>query len=77
MFPVRQRGQRWRRILCSVDSFVAGPVIIHCSIFIIPSAGTPKLTDGGVALWAPTFVPVDAQGDFVLMCDYTGKEVVE
>jgi len=24
----------------------------------------------------PTFVPVDAQGDFVLMCDYTGKEVV-
>jgi hypothetical protein len=25
----------------------------------------------------PTFVPVDAQGDFVLMCDYTGKEVVE
>jgi hypothetical protein len=26
---------------------------------------------------APTFVPVDAQGIFVLMCDYTGKEVVE
>jgi hypothetical protein len=25
----------------------------------------------------PTFVPVDAQADFVLMCDYTGKEVVE
>ena len=24
----------------------------------------------------PTFVPVDAQGNFVLMCDYTGKEVV-
>jgi len=31
----------------------------------------------GVALSAPTFVPVDAQEDFVLMCDYTGKEVVE
>ena len=24
----------------------------------------------------PTFVPVDAQGNFILMCDYTGKEVV-
>jgi len=23
-----------------------------------------------------TFVPVDATGRFVLMCDYTGKEVV-
>ena len=23
-----------------------------------------------------TFVPVDAQGDFILMCEYTGKEVV-
>jgi len=22
-------------------------------------------------------LPVDAWGDFVLMCDYTGKEVVE
>jgi hypothetical protein len=31
----------------------------------------------GLPLSAPTFVPVDAQGDFVLMCDYTGKEVVE
>jgi hypothetical protein len=24
-----------------------------------------------------TFVWVDAQGNFVLICDYTGKEVVE
>ena len=24
----------------------------------------------------PTFVPVDAQGGFVLLCEYTGKEVV-
>jgi hypothetical protein len=24
----------------------------------------------------PPFVPVDAQGGFVLMCGYTGKEVV-
>ncbi len=23
----------------------------------------------------PTFVPVDALGDFILMCEYTGKEV--
>jgi hypothetical protein len=30
-----------------------------------------------VALSTPTFVPVDAQPDFVLICDYTGKEVVE
>jgi hypothetical protein len=27
--------------------------------------------------WHLLFMPVDAQGDFVLMCDYTGKEVVE
>jgi hypothetical protein len=25
----------------------------------------------------PTFVPVDVAEDFVLMCNYTGKEVVE
>jgi hypothetical protein len=25
----------------------------------------------------PTFVPVDATVPFVLMCNYTGKEVVE
>jgi hypothetical protein len=31
----------------------------------------------GVALSATTFVPVDAHPDFVLLCDYTGKEVVE
>jgi len=36
-----------------------------------------NLTDGGVALSTPTFVTVDAQGDSVLICDYTGKEVVE
>ncbi len=30
-----------------------------------------------MALSTPTFVPVDAQGNFVIMCDYTGKEVVE
>jgi len=24
-----------------------------------------------------TFVPVDARADFVLICNYTGKEVVE
>jgi len=30
-----------------------------------------------VALSAPTFVPVDAPQDFILICDYTGKEVVE
>jgi hypothetical protein len=31
----------------------------------------------GVALSAPTFVTVDAQADSVIICDYTGKEVVE
>ena len=25
----------------------------------------------------PTFVPVDVAEDFVLMCNYTGKEVVD
>jgi hypothetical protein len=24
----------------------------------------------------PTFVPIDSGGDSVLVCDYTGKEVV-
>jgi len=28
-------------------------------------------------LSVPTFVPVDEAADFVLICDYTGKEVVE
>jgi hypothetical protein len=30
-----------------------------------------------VPLSAPSFAPVDAQGRFVIICDYTGKEVVE
>jgi hypothetical protein len=44
---------------------------------ILPSDETSKLTDRGVPFSTPSFVPVDAQGDFILMCDYTGKEVVE
>jgi hypothetical protein len=31
---------------------------------------------GLLPLAAPTFVPVDASGIFVLMSNYTGKEVV-
>ena len=29
-----------------------------------------------LTLPVPTFVPVDAQAHFVLLCEYTGKEVV-
>ena len=72
MLPKRHRGQRWRTMLPSVESFVPVPIVI-----IISSVETSKLTEGGVTSSAPTFVPVDAQGGFVLMCDYTGKEVVE
>jgi hypothetical protein len=31
----------------------------------------------GVPFSAPTFVPVDEAADFVIICGYTGKEVVE
>jgi len=31
----------------------------------------------GVTFPAPTFVPIDSAPHFVLICDYTGKEVVE
>jgi hypothetical protein len=36
-----------------------------------------NLTDSGVLLLAPPFRGVDAQPYFVIICDYTGKEVVE
>jgi hypothetical protein len=69
MLPVRQRGHRWRIISPTTVSFVAAPIVI--------SSTETNLTDGGVPLSTPTFVPVDSQGDSVLICDYTGKEVVE
>jgi len=34
-------------MLPTVDSFVAGPVMVHGSIFIISAAESSKLTDGG------------------------------
>jgi len=46
-----------------------------CHRYSLPSAETSKLTDRGSA--ALGTVPVDAHADFVLICDYTGKEVVE
>jgi hypothetical protein len=30
-----------------------------------------------VAAQIPAFLPVDERADFVIICDYTGKEVVE
>jgi hypothetical protein len=29
MFPVRQRGQRWRKMSPTVASFVAVPIVAH------------------------------------------------
>jgi hypothetical protein len=73
MFPMRQRGHRWRTISRTVDSFVA-------VFIVIPSSHQSKLLSyqmGGVPLPAHTFLPVDEHADFVIICDYTGKEVVE
>ena len=56
-------------MLPNVDRFVA--------VSLISSAKASKLADEGMPLSVPTFVPVDAQGEFVLIRDYTGKEVVE
>jgi len=69
MLPTRQRGQRWLRMSPAVASFVAVPIVI--------SPAAIKLTDGGVPLSVPSFDPVDFTADFVIICDYTGKEVVE
>jgi hypothetical protein len=42
-----------------------------CGVRILPGEAAV------VPFSAPTLVPVDAEGDSVLICDYTGKEVVE
>ncbi len=69
MLPMRQRGQRCRKMSATVASFDVLPVVV--------SWAANKLTEGAVTVRAPAPIRVDAQADFVLICDYTGKEVVE
>jgi hypothetical protein len=76
MLPMRQRGQRWRRMSPTVDSFVAFLIFIVVFI-VIPPAEAPSQSMEALTSSTPTFVTVDAQGSSVLICDYTGKEVVE
>ena len=49
------------------------------AVCLPPSVGRCRRDQGAwqVTSLTPTFTPVDVGPDFVLICDYTGKEVVE